>query len=32
MLHSPEFRLNEDALRSGVRIFCELALRLPQNL
>jgi amidohydrolase len=32
MLHSPEFRLNEDALRSGVAIFCELALRLPAQL
>jgi amidohydrolase len=32
MLHSPEFRLNEDALASGVRIFCELALHLPQQL
>lgn len=32
MLHSPEFRLNEDALRSGVRLFCELAFRLPQEL
>jgi amidohydrolase len=32
MLHSPEFRLNEDALASGVKIFCELALRLPKQL
>jgi amidohydrolase len=32
MLHSPEFRLNEDGLASGVKIFCELALRLPQQL
>ncbi|HXW50811.1 MAG TPA: amidohydrolase [Candidatus Acidoferrales bacterium] len=32
MLHSPQFRLDESALRSGVKIFCELALRLPQEL
>jgi amidohydrolase len=32
MLHSPQFRLDEGALRSGVQIFCELALRLPQEL
>lgn len=32
MLHSPQFRLDETALRSGVRTFCELALRLPQEL
>lgn len=32
MLHSPQFRLDEAALRSGVKTFCELALRLPQEL
>lgn len=32
MLHSPEFRLNEKALRSGVAIFCALAHKLPRVL
>ena len=29
MLHSPEFRIDERALRAGVAVFRELALRLP---
>jgi amidohydrolase len=29
MLHSPEFRIDERALRAGVALFRELALRLP---
>lgn len=32
MLHSPEFRLDESALRAGVAVFRELALRLPQAM
>lgn len=32
MLHSPEFRIDERALRSGVSLFRELALRLPPVL
>ncbi len=32
MLHSPHFRLDERALRTGVCVFRELALRLPSLL
>ncbi len=32
MLHSPRFRLNEDALASGVAFFAALARVLPQQL
>jgi amidohydrolase len=32
MLHSPEFRLDERSLRSGVAVFRELVLRLPERL
>jgi amidohydrolase len=32
MLHSPEFRLNEEAMAGGIGVFCELAMRLPQQL
>ncbi len=32
MLHSPEFRLEEDSLLAGVSVFRELALRLPSVL
>ena len=32
MLHSPEFRIDERALRSGVAVFRELALHLPAVL
>ena len=32
MLHSPEFRLDERSLRTGVAVFRELALRLPALL
>lgn len=32
MLHSPEFRLNEAALISGVALFHALALHLPHRL
>jgi len=27
-LHSPRFDFNEDVLRSGVEMFCRIALRL----
>lgn len=32
MLHSPEFRLNEEALISGVALLCALATCLPRAL
>jgi amidohydrolase len=32
MLHAPEFRLNETALRAGVAAWCALALELPRML
>lgn len=32
MLHSPEFRLDESSLRTGVAVFRALALRLPQSM
>jgi metal-dependent amidase/aminoacylase/carboxypeptidase family protein len=32
MLHSPNFRLDEAALTSGVALFRALAQRLPREL
>jgi len=32
MTHSPEFRLNEDALESGVALLRALGLRLAEAL